>query len=220
MKRALGYLPLLLLLSVPWAAAQGPFNVAIGFGSMHDPSNGLGIDNASSANAFGPCTVSSQDPFCEPTPSLGRLFMGFAGEGMFDKHFGIGGELTFQPTKGNYAPLQYREIFYDFDGVYAPINNKRVALLVEGGIGGAHTGFSFSQTSCVGIAVCSTSNLPVGTSNHFQQHAGVGVQVYLTEHFFIRPQFDYYHVDGFTQQFGKDTVIGSMVWFGYNFGEP
>lgn len=48
----------------------------------------------------------------------------------------------------------------------------------------------------------------------------MGVPVYLTEHFSLRPQFDYHHVHGFTQQFGRDNVIGGTVWFGYNFGEP
>ena len=144
--------------------------------------------------------------------------MGFSADGMLDKHFGIGGELNFQPAHSNYGPLQYRQIFYDFNGIYVPISRKYAALRLEGGVGGAHTGFSLLQSSCVGTAVCSTSVLPVGTSNHFQEHAGIGVQVYLTGHLFVRPQFDYHHVTGFINQFGRDSVWEETVWLGYNFG--
>ena len=127
MKPIRTFLPLILLLgSVPLLQAQGSFDVAIGFGSVHDKATGLGIENASSLNAFGSCTPSSADPTCEATPGLGGLLMGFEGDGMLNKHIGIGGELSFQPTKGNYGPLQYRQIFYTFNGIYAPINNKRL----------------------------------------------------------------------------------------------
>jgi hypothetical protein len=214
------FLPLLLLLgSVPLLQAQGSFDVAIGFGTAHDKATGSGIENGSSVNAFGACTPSSLDTTCEPTPGLGGLLMGFEGDGMLNKHIGIGGALNFQPTKGNYGPLQYRQLFYDFNGIYAPINRKRLQLRVEAGIGGAHTGFSYLQTSCVGTAVCTTEATPVGSSGHFQVHVGVGVQVYVKQHFFVRPQFDFRQVPGLTNQFGSDHVVGGTIWVGYNFGE-
>lgn len=210
----------LLLGSVPVARAQGVFNLSVGFGSARDSATGTGIDNANSPNAFGSCSLNVGDPNCEPTPRLGRFFMGFAAEGMLDKHFGIGGEWTFQPAKGDYAPLQYRQTFYDFNGIYAPIVNKNFILQLQGGIGGAHTGFSFQQTSCVGTAVCNTYSQTVGTTNHFQVHAAVGLQVFLTRHIFVRPQIDFRHVTGFTAQFGRNDVYDGMIWLGYNFGEP
>ena len=49
----------------------------------------------------------------------------------------------------------------------------------------------------------------------FQVHAGAGVQVYLTEHVFIRPQFDLHYVPNFTNQFGSSMAPGAMVWIGY-----
>jgi hypothetical protein len=198
--------------------AQGPYNFAIGFGSAQDPSNGLGIENSNSVNAFGSCTPSTADPTCQQTPALGHLFMGFDGDAMLNKHFGFGGEFNFEPTKGNYGPLQYRQEFYDFNGLYEPISNKHFAIRLEGGIGGAHTGFSIFQNSCVGVAVCSGYASSVGGANHFQEHASLGVQIYVTHHIFVRPQFDYHHVSGFTDQFGRDTVPEGSVWVGYNFG--
>jgi hypothetical protein len=59
----------------------------------------------------------------------------------------------------------------------------------------------------------------VGSSGHFQVHVGVGVQLYVTEHIFIRPQFDLHYVPGFTQQFGSNLVPAGMVWLGYSFGD-
>jgi len=228
-KPAYRYLPLLLLFVVPLAQAQssrhrdgdetGPYNFAIGFGTAQAPSNGSGIENASSANAFASCTPSVLDSTCQRNPALGRLFMGFDGDAMINKRFGFGGEINFQPAKGDYGPLEYRQMFYDFNGLYTPIRNDRFTLRLEGGIGGAHTGFSYLQSSCVGTAVCSSQSLSVGTSNHFQEHVGVGVQVNLTRHVFIRPQFDYHYVHGFTDQFGRDSVLQGSVWLGYNFGE-
>ena len=92
-------------------------------------------------------------------------------------------------------------------------------MKIEGGIGGAKTSFSYTQTSCVGTAVCSTQSQAVGSSNHFQVHAGIGVQIFLTEHVFIRPQFDFHYVPGLTDQFGSNMVPAATVWLGYSLGD-
>jgi hypothetical protein len=214
-KRICRYLPFaLLLVCAPLARAQGSFDLALGFGTVHDKATGAGID----PNTFLSCTPSS-DTACELTPGLGRLFMGFEGDAMLNKHLGFGGELNFQPTKGTYAPLQYRQLFYDFNGLFVPVNHKKVQLRIEGGAGGAHSGFSYLQTACVGTAVCTTQATSVGAANHFQVHVGAGVQIYVKGHLFVRPQFDFRDVPGFTNQFGSDQVFGGTVWVGYNFGE-
>jgi hypothetical protein len=162
-KRIYRYLPFVLLLFCDsLARAQGSFDLALGFGTAHDKATGTGIDPTS----LNGCVVAT-DAACELTPSLSRLFVGFDADAMLNKHFGFGGELNFQPGKGDYGPLQYRQLFYDFDGLYAPINNKRMQLRIEGGLGGAHSGFSYSQTACIGTAVCSTQITPIGTSNLF-----------------------------------------------------
>ncbi|HYM11760.1 MAG TPA: hypothetical protein VEU62_13575 [Bryobacterales bacterium] len=220
MRHICSYLPLysLLLFCIPAARAQSSLDVNIGFGSAHVKSSGAGIENASSPNAFGSCALSSGDSFCQATPSLGGFFMGLGGDVMLQQHYGFGAEVQLQPAKSDYGPLQYRQIFYDFNGIYAPVNEKRVMLQLQGGIGGARTSFSFTQSSCVGTAVCTTQNLPVGNSSHFQIHAGVGVQILVTEHLFIRPQFDLHYVPNFTAQFGSNAVPEGMIWVGYNWG--
>ena len=223
MKRIYAYLPLVLLLAcAPLARAQGSFDLALGFGTQHAKATGSGID----PNTFDSCTTTT-DSSCQLTPALGGLFMGFEGDAMLNKHIGFGGELNFQPTKGNYGPIQSRELFYDFDGLYAPINRKNVQFRIEAGVGGAHFGTSYTQTICAGSAVCQSQSESFGSSSHFQVHVGAGVQFYVKDHFFIRPQFDFREVPGLSgtygsssvYQYGSNQVLGFTVWVGYNFGE-
>jgi hypothetical protein len=216
------YLPLLsLALSLaPIASAQRSIDVNIGFGTAHVGSNGSGLDNASSlTNAYGACSPTSGDTFCQANPGLNGFFLGLGGDVMFQKHFGFGAEVNLQPGRNNYGPLQYRQTFYDFNGIYSPVNEKRVQLQLQAGIGGASTNFSVSQNACVGTAVCSDVSQTVGNSTHFQLHAGVGLQLFLSQHLFIRPQFDLHYVPGLTNQFGSNAVPEGTVWLGYTFGE-
>jgi hypothetical protein len=149
---------------------------------------------------------------------MNGLFLGLGGDIMFRKHFGAGAEMSFQPSQKSYGPLQDRQMFYDVNGIYQPYATKRVALQLQGGVGGARTSFSYLQSSCVGSVVCSNSAQAVGTATHFQVHAGVGVQFFLTEHLFIRPQFDFHYVPGLNQQFNSNAVPAATVWIGYNLG--
>ena len=211
---------LLVLACVPLGYAQSTLDLNVGFGTARVGSNGSGIDGpASFTNAFGPCVPGSGDSACQATPGLGGFFLGLGGDVMLQKHFGIGAEVNFQPAKNDYGPLQYRQMFYDFNGIYSPVNEKKIQLKLLGGIGGARTGFSFTQDECVGTAVCSTTSQAVGNSNHFQVHTGVGVEFLLTDHLFVRPQFDLRYVPNLNQQFGSNVVPQGTVWVGYSFGD-
>ena len=150
---------------------------------------------------------------------LNGFFLGFGGDLMLFKHFGVGFQASLQPSRETYGPLSSRQTFYDVNGIYAPVATKRAALQLEAGIGGARTSFAYTQSGCVGTAVCSTSTEPVGSANHFDVHLGVGVQIFLTDHIFIQPAFDFHYVPGLTNQFGSDAVPEGMVWVGYSFGE-
>lgn len=201
------------------ASAQTSFDVNVGFGSAWDSANSGGIDNANSLNAFGSCIPNSGDAYCESLPKLNGFFLGFGGDLMLFKHFGAGFEANFQPSRETYGPLASRQTFYDANAIYAPINTKRLALQLQGGIGGARTSFAYTESGCVGTAVCSTTTEPVGNASHFQVHVGVGLQIYLTTHIFVRPEFDYHYVPNLTNQFGSDSVPEGLVWVGYSFGE-
>lgn len=229
MKRIYCYLPILslLLLCVPFASAQSSVDFMMGFGTAHDSAATSGLDN-SALNACSPIGSSSitTGGTCVATPSLGGFFLGVGGDVMLWKHLGIGAEVAVQPAKSTfiqipgYGPLDYRQTFFDINGVYQPVNTKRVSLQLQGGVGLAKTGFSISQSSCVGSA-CVNQSQPFVSSNHFQVHAGVGVSLFVTDHVFIRPQFDIHYVPNLTGQpgFGSNLVTAAMVWVGYNFGD-
>jgi len=214
------YIPLLSLVEccAPFARAQSSASFMVGFGTAHNGANGGGIDDSTFAFCT-PGTVTSSGGNCLANPSLGGFFLGFGGDVMLFKHIGIGGEIQTQPARGTYGPLEYRQTFYDVNAIFAPVNNKRVRFELQGGIGGARTSFAINQSYCVGTAVCSSETVSVGNANHFQAHFGAGLSLFVTEHIFVRPQFDLRIVPGFTDQFNSTVVPAGTVWVGYNFGE-
>ena len=229
MKRICRCLPVLslLLLCVPFASAQSSVDFMVGFGTAHDSANSNGLDNATLSQCSPINSISATTGgTCVSTPSLGGFFLGIGGDVLLYKHFGVGAEVAVQPAKSTFVqipgfgPLDYRQTFYDFNGIYAPVNTKRMTFEVQGGVGGAKTGFSITQSSCVGSA-CVNQAEPVVNSNHFQVHAGVGLSLFVTDHIFIRPEFDIHYVPNLTTQpgFGSNLVTAGMVWVGFNFGE-
>jgi Outer membrane protein beta-barrel domain len=202
----------MLLLCASFASAQSSADVSIGLGSAHVKANTGGIDDTTGL----PCAIGSGST-CDTLPSLGGVFMSIGGDLMLNKRYGFGGEASFQPSRTAYGPVDYRETFYDINGIYVPLSEKRVAVQIQGGIGGARTGFSVSSTSCVGTS-CTSQSQPLFSNNHFQVHAGVGLSLFVTEHIFIRPQFDLHYVPGLTNQFGSNIVPEGTVWLGYSFG--
>lgn len=217
MKKLLFFAPLLLCVSP--AFAQSAVDLNIGFGSAFDSANASGIDNANSLlNPFGSCTPGKADAYCQSLPSLNGFFLGFGGDIMFKEHFGGGFEYNIQPARQTYGPLQSRVSFIDVNGIYEPVIKKRYTIQLQGGIGDARTSFAYSQSSCVGTAVCTNSTQAVGNSTHFQVHVGAGVQIAITDHIFVRPQFDLHYVPNFSDQWGRNTVPEATVWVGYHWG--
>jgi hypothetical protein len=215
MKSIRGTLPLIALsILLPAIHAQNAIEAYVGLGTAFDKAAPGGIDSNSGAA----CTVASSASSCLATPALGGVFMNLGGAIMFNHLIGAGAEFAVQPAKADYGPLQFRQSFVDVNGIYAPITNKRYGVQVQGGIGSARTSFSYTQSSCVGTAVCTNQSQSLGVTNHFQVHAGVGLQILLTEHLFVRPQFDYHYVPNFTQQFGSNSVPMVMFTVGYTSG--
>ena len=228
MKRICRYLPFLSLplLCVPFASAQSSVDFMLGFGTAHDSANSNGLDNSalSACSPIGSVSLTTGGT-CAATPSMSGFFLGIGGDVIVWKNIGFGAEVSFQPAKTqfidipSYGSLDYRQTFYDFNGVYEPVHTKRVALQLQAGVGGAKTGLSVTSSTCVGSA-CVNQAEPVVSSNHFQVHGGVGVSIFVTEHIFIRPQFDIHYVPNLDGQpgFGSNLVTAGMVWLGYNFG--
>jgi hypothetical protein len=213
------FLPVLALMPfcIPSASAQSAVDVGVGFGGAWASANSSGIDNANSvSNAYGNCTPGAGDVNCQSLPKLNSFFMSVSGDVMFKPKFGFGADASFMPARSDYGPLSYRQSFYDFDGIFRPIETNRAALDIHAGIGMARTGFSVTQTSCVGTAVCSSQTGSVGTASHFQTHIGVGVPLFVTKHFYVKPEFDVHYVNNFTDQFGRNWVPQAMVTVGYS----
>jgi hypothetical protein len=56
------------------------------------------------------------------------------------------------------------------------------------------------------------------SANHLNVHGGVGVDIFVTDHIYVRPQFDVHYIPNLTQ-FGSSVVLDGMVWLGYSFGD-
>ena len=151
---------------------------------------------------------------------MSGFFLGFGGDVMFRQHLGVGAEVNFQPVHQTYGPLQYRQTFVDVNGIYEPIINKHAIVQLQAGLGSATTGLTFSESSCVGANIaCGSSTTPIASATHFQLHFGVGIQIPIKEHFFVRPQFDLHYVPNLTNEFGSDLVPEATIALGYHFGE-
>jgi hypothetical protein len=226
-KRICRHLPLIALplLLLPLANAQSGIDFGIGFGAATAPAAKTGIDQNLLA-----CSLGSVG--CTSTPSLNSFMLGFNGDLMLWKHFGVGAEVNFEPTKKDYVLLQQQDVtqgipsiklqsrltLYDFNGIVQPLKSKHATVKIEGGIGGANIKFYESGTSTSALVGSQNFSQYFGSSNHFQAHIGGGVQIYPTEHFFIRPQVDWHYVHNLTQ-YGRDSVISYTVWVGYTFGQ-
>jgi len=225
------YLPplVLLLVCLPFAQAQSSVDINMGFGFAHASSLGSVDNYYADANFTDLCNSGGvTSTSCQNTPTLSNFFLGFGGNLMLWKHFGIGIDASVQPSKQTYltiqpAALDYgtlatRVTFYNFDAIYQPYSTKRVELQVKGGIGGTNVKFYNNVSSSSTVLGNQSSSEYFGSANHFQVEGGLGVQLFVTDHFFIRPEVDVHWVHNFSQ-FGSGAVPEAMVWVGYSIGD-
>jgi hypothetical protein len=188
------------------AAAQSSVDAYFGGGYATGKSSGATVDT------FGDGTLYS-------TPRLNNPFLTLGGSVMLKPHLGVGAQFSFQPGKSDYAGLQTRPLFYDFNAIYRPVNTSgRVVPEFQAGMGGVNVRFYYSESACSVFTGCSSSSSFVESANHFQLHLGGGVRFYATQHVFVRPQFDLRWVNDF-QQYGSNWVPQYSVAVGYQFGE-
>lgn len=183
-------------------AQQG--NLYFGVGTAMDSTNGQAIDAFGTGNFLN-------------TPRMTGLFLDLGGEFMLTNHLGAGAEVNWRASQGNYSGLNYRPIFYDFNGIWQPFHSKRIVPEIQAGLGGVDMSFNVNQSYCDQFVGCSTFNAGSESSNHFQVHLGVGLRIYATEHVFIRPAVDAHWVNNFFQ-FGSDWVPEYSVSIGYSLG--
>lgn len=171
-----------------------------GFGSAYDSSNGSQIETFSDGTLY-------------RTPGLGGFFMTAGASVFVSKQVGIGADLSWRATQGDYAGLQYRPSIYSFDGIYRPAkwSTKRREPEFRAGLGGARVRYSFDdQAACNQIPGCPDST-------HFQVHLAAAMRWYVTDHIFLRPALDVHYVNNLSE-FGNNWVPQYSVGVGYSFG--
>lgn len=188
--------------SVAIAKAQGA-SVYFGLGTAVDSSTGEPLDT------FGDGTLFN-------TPRMGGLFETVGGDFMFRPHLGAGFETSFR-SQSNYAGINYRPLFYDFNVVYQPISSGMIVPEFQAGAGGANLRFYENQSFCDSFRGCSNQNYYVESSNHVQLHLSGGLRLYVKGGIFIRPQVDVHWVNNFFQ-FGSNWVPEYSAAIGYTFG--
>jgi hypothetical protein len=190
--------------TVKTAKAQGG-EVYFNLGTATDKSNNQLIDTFGDGNLFA-------------TPKMTGFFGGFGGSFMFKPKIGFGAEYFARFSQSDYAGLNYRPKFYDFNAVFKPVPNlKKVDPQFQAGIGGASLSF-YLPPQCNAISGCSSSSL-IASSRHFQVHLGAGMNIYVKGGIFVRPQIDVHYVKNFFQ-FGSNWVPAYSVAIGYAFGRP
>ncbi len=181
--------------------AQG-VNAYFGIGTAIDSSSNQQIDTFGLNQSY-------------TTPRLGGSFLDAGLTFMATKHFGVGADYNWRAARGSYAGLLERPVFYNFDGVWAPITTHRFAPEIHAGIGGMHLGYSLSQTSCDAFGGCQTTNQSVESSSHFQTHVAGAARLYVTDHVFVRPAVDLHYV-GNLFQYGHNFVPEYSLGIGYS----
>ncbi len=115
------------------------------------------------------------------TPNLDGVFTDLGATVFIGRNWGVGAELAWTPTQGNYAGLQYRPSFYNFDGIFRPERgiSKRLAPEFRAGIGGARIRYNSRRPNRFAIRF-QDARIPL----IFQVHAGVAARWYWTNHIF------------------------------------
>ena len=229
MRRISRYLPLLFVpfCCIQLASAQSTFDFNFGVGAVQDKAASGQVDQN-----LNQCTTGDLYGPCVSTPALSGATIGFGGDLMlWKKKFGVGAEVAIQPAKETYVNLNAsaasagvsalavtsRMTLFDFNGIYEPVNTKKVTLKLEGGPGIANLKF-YENSSSSSVLGSQSSSQYFQSANHFQVHGGVGVQIYVTNNIFIRPEFDVHYVHNLTE-FGSNLVTSEMVWLGYSWGD-
>ena len=150
-----------------------------------------------------------------PQSIKGGAYVGFSADYLFMKHFGVGGEVNWRASQGNYAGVaDFRPIFYDFNGVYAPPLGKRAALDLQAGIGAESIRF---YQGIVNFNPSTGTFTNYTSSNHFMGHFAAGVKLYPYGNFFVRPEAHLYLVHN-NFEFSSSRVTRYGVSIGYTFG--
>jgi hypothetical protein len=187
-----------------FASAQARFDGYFGMGTTQVGSAHQVIQNSSTGEI-------------QLTPYMGGVFGTFGGGVMLNPSYGFGAQVSLRFRQGDYAGYGYRPVFYDFNGIWTPLNTKAVMPEFQAGFGGLNLRFyDASNPYYDNTGRISTF---AGSINHFQLHAAAGLRFKVKSHLFIRPQVDYHWVPNLTDQFGSNSVLGYSLAIVLSSGE-
>jgi hypothetical protein len=145
-----------------------------------------------------------------PVSLTGGAYPSFSGDVLLYKRLGFQGELGWRASRSIYPgpDIPYRPLFWDLNAIYVPKLAYRTYLELLGGIGAQSTRF-YVGTSC-GAFSCSDYQ----SSNHFMGHFGVGLKLYATHNFFVRPEAHLYLVNN-NWEFSSPRSVRYGISIGY-----
>jgi hypothetical protein len=207
-------LSILLWGSADLARAQGlRISPYFGFGGEKDR-----VGTTSNSTITCPTGQLFDGLICENGPAMGGLFGEAGVDVMFRPKLGVSAEYAWRFSRAAFLPadsLDFRPSFYDVNALWQPFG-KRVAPVLEGGFGEAKISLYSTGTPITGVT--NRSSFSAGSdTNHFQLHGAIGLKFYLRGNLFFKPEFDLHYVTKFTDQFGRNLVIGYMIQVGYSF---
>ncbi len=127
----LGSLTTFALLSIAGLAQAQSADVYFGLGTVQASAANL------QSNTFGDGTIYGGT-------RMGGLFGNYGGDFLINDHFGIGAESSFRFNQGAYAGLEYRPMFYDFNGIWLPTGkSKRFVPELQAGLGGVNLSYYY-----------------------------------------------------------------------------
>lgn len=169
---------------------------------------GFGVSGLTSPSS------ASSTVFSAPSQG-GGAYVGFNGDFMLKKNFGVGGEIFWRASQGLYNGYQpYRPLFWDFNGVWLPHLAKHVTGELAAGIGVESIRFYNNFYSCSYITGCTNYT----SSNHFMGDFGGGIRFYPHGNFFIRPEARLYLIHN-NVEFNSNHATRYGVTIGYTFGD-
>jgi hypothetical protein len=169
--------------------------------------------------AFGVSTVDAPGPSSangvdhQPVSLTGGTYPGFSGDVLFWHNLGVGAELYWKATQGNYAndpTTPFRPLYLDFNAVYSPKLARHAYLELVGGIGALDT-----RVYCNGCG--NGYNTNYFSDKHFMGDFGAGLKLYPRGGFFVRPEARFYLVNN-NLNFSSARAARYGLSIGYTFG--
>lgn len=171
--------------------------------------SGLKSASASSGN----CPTG--DPSCshQNVSVGGGTYIGFNGDVIFWHHMGVGAEINWRASQGDYAGigLGFRPIFYNFNAVYSTKIAPKAYLDLVAGIGAENTHY-YTGPNCPDPYYCTNYT---GIS-HFDGDFGGGLKLMLGHNLFIRPEARVYLINN-NAEFSSNWAVRAGATLGFSF---